>query len=156
MERDHVIGSKGQISIEFLFIFMIALVYVAGVVEPSTRVGQAVVDDVTRVTQTRAAADTVANSVNELFLSDGQAKKTIRVLVPDNAVLDCDDATPSITFSVDLSPALITVPACPDKTCASEIPLANTNITCRAGGFQGKNIFTIELTRNAAGTVNVQ
>ncbi len=154
--ENSALNKKGQVSIEFLFIFMIALVYIYSVVQPGIDIASEALEDVSGTSQAKLAAEKIANAANELFVSDGEGKKTIHILVPENAVVSCNPAAGEIEFSIALSEKLagITSPKCSGRTCNGSIPIVSASITC-SGDFAGKNFFTLQLVKNAAGEVNV-
>jgi len=152
-----ILRERGQVSIEFLFVFMIALVYIHSVVQPSIDIASASIEDVSRVSQARLAAEKLANSVNELLVSDGQGKKTIHILVPENSSVSCDNSLPAIKFNVKLSDKLAGVNAagCTNRDCTGSIRLVSQKISCEKS-LLGKKFFAVELAKNAAGVVNVR
>lgn len=147
-------GKKGQVTIEFLFIFMIALIYIFSVVQPSITIAEAALRDVTATSQARLAAESLANAANQLMVSEGEAKKTISILVPEKTTIKCSPATPAIEFQVALSNSLETVGKCPNRICNSSISVASPNIVCPQE-YVGKNFFTLEITKDSSGTINV-
>ena len=160
MDYCFVKGEKGQVSIEFIFIFMIAIIYIFSVVEPGLAVAEASIGDVSNTSQTRLAASKLSNSINELLLSEGDGKKTINILVPEGGKIICDNtveqfaAQPRISFSVALSEQLATVEKCTDRLCKKDLYLLSDSVTCQKT-FSGKNFFTV-IVKKENGEVNVE
>ena len=112
-----VLNKKGQISIEFVLILLIGLLYLqtisSAVITPAIDSAK----DVSNVGEARLAAEKIVNSVNELSVSPGDAKKTIRVYVPENSTVTISDS--GVEFSVNLSST--NVPSCNSGKCIKTI-----------------------------------
>ena len=162
---------KGQASVEFIILFVILLAYIYTISEPSVQVAQDSINDISRVSQSRLAAEKLAAAINELLVSDGLGKKTIHVVVPENSKITCDygnpaDPTPEIFFTTDLSANLagITVPgkcvspATGTKYCTGGIPVISGNFVCSAPGYYtGKAYWIFRVYKNPMdGKVHVE
>lgn len=94
-------GVKGQISIEFVLILLVGLIYLQTI--QITVIDQSInsAKDVSNVGEARLAASKIVESVNELAAADGTAKKTIHVFVPEKTTISCL-ASNGITFTVSI------------------------------------------------------
>lgn len=94
-------SKKGQVSIEFMFIIMVSLIYmqllVSTVIQPSIDA----VEDTTRISQARLSAEKLSSSINELASSMGENVKTVHIYVPKDATFGCTTDN-KIQFSVKL------------------------------------------------------
>jgi len=150
--------NKAQVSLEFLFIFMIVLVYIMTIVEPAVSIGEASLEDVSRVSQTKLAAEKLANSINELLVISGQAKKTLHILVPEKSTIKCnlaDASKPRIDFNASLSEKIAPPTDCPNRLCSGSLSLVSSTVSCQ-NAFKGKNFFEIEIVKDANGMINVK
>lgn len=78
---------KGQASIEFMFLISIAMIYIATVVLPAVEISKMAAEDVSRLAQTRLAAEKLANSIDSVAAASGEAKQTITIFVPENSIV---------------------------------------------------------------------
>lgn len=94
------LGSKGQTSVEFLFLFLIVLVIIHGVVYPAFTETQNSVLGLHRVGQARLAVKQIANAVSEVASATGESQRTIWIFLDDNITIHCDEANKRIYFRV--------------------------------------------------------
>jgi len=92
-------NKKGQISIEFILIMLIMLLYLVAVVQPTAALAANSTEDVARLSQTKFTAQKLGNSINELKSNEGHGKKTISLFVPKNSRIECDAGSGRIIFS---------------------------------------------------------
>jgi hypothetical protein len=88
-----MMGKKGQSSIEFILLVSIALIYISGVVMPASMVSRHSTEDLMQLAQARLAAEKLANSIDAIAASSGEAKMTISILLPARAMIICHDPT---------------------------------------------------------------
>ena len=153
--KDKKMKAKAQVSIEFLFDFLIALVYLFNVVEPGVKISIASMDDIYRVSQAKNSAERLANGINLLLASQGAGRQTMHIPVPEKAEIKCNPAGKAVELEIDLSQDLETVQKCLNRKCSSSIPTFSANFSC-TGTFKGKKIFAVELEKNTNGIVNVR
>lgn len=96
------IGKKGQVSIEFILIVTIALIYINVSVWPTIEAGSQIATEVKAVADTKIAAMKLAGSLNEAFLSSGDMKKTIGLGLPKNGKITCGSGDSSIGFETQI------------------------------------------------------
>lgn len=94
------LGSKGQTSVEFLFLFLIVLVIIHGVVYPAFTETQNSVLGLHRIGQARLAVKQIANAVSEVASATGESQRTIWIFLDDNITIHCDEANKRIYFRV--------------------------------------------------------
>jgi len=94
---------KGQTSIEFLLIFVIMLIYIQVIIQPSVMRVSDSAQAVSSVGQTKLAAMNLAESINEIYLISGESKKEIWLFTDRNSLIRCDDTANKITFSIKLN-----------------------------------------------------
>jgi hypothetical protein len=134
---------------------MIAIIYIFSVIEPSIIIAESSVKDISNTTQARLAAEKLANSLNDLLISEGEGKKTIHILVPEGSQIECNASGSTIDFEVILSENIETVSKCPNSVCSGSVSLVSNQIAC-ALDFVGKEFYTLELIKTGSGVVNVQ
>jgi len=139
-------NKKGQVSIEFILIVLIALIYIYAVIQPTVDLATKSTDDTTRLSQTKLAAQKLAASINQVEASQSDGKKTISLLIPRNSEVSCAGTT--ISFSTKLSNPLkcgdssgISCPQGCSRLSDTEIActgqvnlLAGSSIVCDFGG----------------------
>ncbi|GEM_PF-3156840 len=84
---------NGQTTIEFLFIVIIAMVYVSSVVVPELDVSKTAADDTIQLAQTKIAAEKLANAIDSVAAATGEAKQTITLFVPARGTIECVNCT---------------------------------------------------------------
>ncbi|MBI4043220.1 MAG: hypothetical protein HY393_00245 [Candidatus Diapherotrites archaeon] len=107
-----VLNAKGQISLEFILIVVIILIYVQTVILPVSSTALNAADDVTRLSQARKAAQDLTGTINYIGAVPGTSAQTITIFIPKNTAIHCyANPLQKIGFEVNLNtPAF----ACPD------------------------------------------
>ncbi len=82
---------KGQTTIEFLLVTLIALVYLQAVVQPGILQSTGSLEDVQRITQAKIEAQKIANAIEEISLISGSAKKEVMLLIPKKTEISLTD-----------------------------------------------------------------
>ncbi len=96
------LNKKGQTSIEFLLVFVIMLIYIQIIIQPSViRVSESA-KAVSSVGQTKLAAMNLAESINEVYLISGESKKQVWLFIDRNSTIRCDASNKKIKFEVNL------------------------------------------------------
>ena len=154
-------NKKGQVSIEFILIILILLIYIHSVILPTLNISTDTLQDVTRLSQTKFAAQKLGLAINQLEANKGDGKKTISLFVPEGASITCDGIGNEIDFTVEMSD-LGTPPGCQKTgetvTCQGSIELIqNVGVICFGNNpidAAGGNIFRdVSVTRSSAGVV---
>ena len=156
-------NKKGQVSIEFILIILILLIYIYSVILPTLNISTDTLQDVTRLSQTKFAAQKLGMAINQLEANKGDGKKTISLFVPEGATVTCDGPGNQISFVVEMSD-LGTPPGCQKVggtvTCQGSIELiqgVGANLTCFGSNpidAAGGNIFRdVSVTRSSTGMV---
>ncbi len=94
---------RGQISIEFILIVTISLVYINFYVWESVESASMTATDIKAVADTKVSAMKLANAMNEAATSSGNMKKTINIFLPQNAMITCNLANETIDYDVMVS-----------------------------------------------------
>ncbi len=148
---------KGQISIEFILIILIVLVYITSVIQPTVKIATETTWDITRLSETKFAAQKLAAAINQLEASGGDGKKTISLFVPKGAVVECTGIA-SIDFTASLG-SLSVPPVCDPigRECAGSIELVSgiSGLNCFGGSpidASASNIFRkVEVIKDITG-----
>lgn len=93
-----ILREKGQVSIEFILIVTIALVYIYGVIWPIVDDSTNAAADIKAVADTKVSAMKLANALNEASVSSGDMKKTINIFLPDGGSIECQTGNDFITY----------------------------------------------------------
>lgn len=103
-------NNKGQVSIEFILLIVIAMVYIYGTVRPLINDATTAAEDVQRVSDTKISAQKLANAINEAAAGSGESKRTIHLLVPKGVEgglrgtrIECDSPNNKINYIVEIS-----------------------------------------------------
>lgn len=92
METDPEMNSRGQLTIEFMLIVVICIVYLNTVIMPAVDYGETTVNDVYNLSQTRMATQKIVDSLKSVSLQTDQSKQTFTINLPAGATITC---TPS-------------------------------------------------------------
>jgi len=96
------VNRRGQVSIEFILLIVIVLVYIYMTVWPLMEDATASADDVKRVSETKIGAMKIANALNEAAVNSGDSRKTISILVPVDAAIECNGTDERIEYSINI------------------------------------------------------
>ena len=94
--------SKGQITVEFLIILSVLLLYISVLILPNAKLAMEASGEVAGLAQVRLAAEKIVDTANLVSLSGAYAKQTIKVFVPKHATIKCtpiDDPVESIYYA---------------------------------------------------------
>jgi len=154
---------KGQVSIEFLLLLIIMLLYIQLIIMPTIDFSANYAEDAIRLGEARFSAEKLANTIDYIALSSGESKQTIKLFVPKDANISCNAnaAGNSIEFKVKISEPTADCPAPAGETygeCEMEIPLMDgINLICVLDlKAAEKNILAVIEIWREGDTVNVQ
>ncbi len=135
MEYSFFKNVKGQISIEFILILVVMLVYIQTVVQPVLGDAFKHTDDVSRLGQINSSLEKLVNSIDFISLSPSNSEQEIRLFLPANSLLKCTSSR-EISFELNLnSPAQGTFCAqdgdSSDSKCTKKMKTVNaTSLDC--------------------------
>ncbi len=93
--------SKGQLSVEYLFLLMIILVVfgfmITNFIGPSIDAS----NDISKVSAASNAVNNIANAANIVYSNGPQSKRTLGVYIPNNTIITCNYSTSDSTGSVN-------------------------------------------------------
>ncbi|MDO8625372.1 MAG: hypothetical protein Q7R47_04790, partial [Candidatus Diapherotrites archaeon] len=159
------IGSaQGQLSIEFMLVVVVSIVYLNTVIFPQVAFGQTVLSEIDGLAQTRTSANQIVNAINALAIQSPNAKQTLTVLIPKNALITCDNTNKKIGFEYTLQ-SEPSEKCDPDTTgkklkCTKSISTglsASQSLACTnfgVNGISGPQTKTIEVS-NSGGSISV-
>lgn len=158
-------NKKGQVSIEFILIILIALIYIYSVIQPTLQVSAHSAEDVARLSNVKLSAQKLAGTINQLEANASEGQRTLKLFVPKGSYIECITASPGIKFSATLSENLGAPTGCDNITgeviCEETISLlTGTTLSCDLGGAEpdkleaiGGNLFeTFVVKKGALGT----
>jgi uncharacterized protein (UPF0333 family) len=138
-----VLSKKGQISVEFILLITIALIYITTSVWPIVDQGADAAEDVKSVADAKFSSMKLAKALNEAAVSSGDMKKTFEVFLGPNTTIACDLANQEIDYTVIVS--YINAISNPDLTkCVVENDAVGNPIGWRCDSY-------VELLPGAAG-----
>lgn len=133
------VGRKGQISVEFIILLLIMLIFIQTIVQPSLAVSLNASEDVSRLGQLRATSEKLVNASDYLHLSPEGSIQTIGIYIPSNSKLQCNANT--ISFEIELnSPHRECVTQSGITTCQKSLPVIG-QLNCSGFGA-GQEIAT--------------
>ncbi len=96
------LGKKAQASVEFLFLFVMMLMYVNTIVYPSMEDSQKYLEETYKLAVGRLAAKQIANAVSEVASSTGDSQQVFYIFLDDNISISCNSTGtyPTIEFQV--------------------------------------------------------
>lgn len=86
-------AARGQVSIEFILILLLMLLYISTLILPNIELAQSASEEIIGLSQTRVATEKITDTANQVALSSTYAKQTIKAFVPKNAVINCQEKT---------------------------------------------------------------
>ncbi|GEM_PF-6146245 len=161
MDATNCLNRRGQLSIEFMMIVVIAIVYLNAVIFPNVAFGETALNDVYGVSQIQLAARQLQSAANALSIQSAGARQTIQIRLPKNGEIHCGSANPgTLIYSFQLQgPA---ASACendgdtPDSdtlcTRTLDLPL-NVDSSCITFAAAGPQQLRVQVTRNASGNL---
>ena len=95
---------KGQVAIEFMFIILIVIVYISTVTIPLVKESKEAVTDVDSIARANNETQKIVNVINDVYLMGDGSRQTIKVYVPANTVIYCEDRNISFKTTLTLKP----------------------------------------------------
>ena len=103
--------SRGQVSVEFMLLIVIVLLYIQTVIQPSLQIAGNSVNDSVRVGQARFAVEKIANAVEFAQSTYGTTKQTIKVLIPKDSTIECFEVENKFEMKIRIDSDIA---ACPE------------------------------------------
>lgn len=164
-------NKKGQGSIEFMMLVAISMIYISLIIVPSIEISRSAAEDVMQLSQAVLAGEKLANTVDSVASSSGEARQTVIIFVPERGNLECDGANKKVKIKFLLtksgSSALLKQPSiCPDDAGGNGICLKEINtisiFSCNPSSIGDysledpvSNTKTAKVEKNAAGEISV-
>lgn len=144
-------NKKGQISIEFVLLLVVMLVYFNAVIQPILEQAFDSTDDITRLSQTRNAAQKLVNSIDYISLSAGDTEQIIRLFLPRGVTsFKCTPTKVSFTMRLNRAARNTVCDAADgdDATlCTKEfsvVDIPGVSLSCDLGFGPGKPISSFD------------
>ena len=121
---------KGQVSIEFVLLLVIMLIFVQIMIQPILDTAVQSSEEISQLGQVKAAAEKLTNSVDFISLSSGNSKQTVSFYLPPTTLIRCSPATKEFNYSAAVN---ITHEACQndadgdDLRCTRKIPIVGSS-----------------------------
>lgn len=84
-------NEKGQAAIEFIFIILIIVFYLATITRPLVMDARGITEDVSTIIRADSESKKLLNSITEVALMGEGSRKTIMLFVPNDARVHCLD-----------------------------------------------------------------
>jgi uncharacterized protein (UPF0333 family) len=160
-----VLNNRAQVSIEFIIIIVISLIYINVVTSPLLiTTSTAAAQDVKKVGDAKIAAQTLANAINSAAANSGESRKTVQLFLPAETGLSCDTAIQMINYTVKITDLSGRTPfGCSSATdCGGSVRLIASpgGLTCPAcdtsTSCEGPFYKAFAVTKNSAGAITVE
>jgi len=145
--------TKGQASIEFMFLILISIVYITTVVVPMAKNAQGLVYDTENISRTNSEAQKIVNAITNISMQSAGSRETVTVFIPADSNITCSSS--KISFATTLSiKERATIPSQCDPitfTCSKEFMLpSSAQIDCKIPGINGPVATKIIIEKQAA------
>jgi uncharacterized protein (UPF0333 family) len=128
------LNAKGQVSIEYILILVIMLIYIQIMVQPILETAVESSEEISQLGQVKAATEKLSNAVDFISLSSGNSKQTVGFYLPAHTAINCLGSSKEFRFSADIK---VTHEACQndrdadDLLCTKRIPVVgSSNLSC--------------------------
>ena len=166
-----ILGKKGQLSVEFVLIMVMILLYVSTLIQPKIVQFQGISGETFGLGYTSLAANKIINAIDLVQLSGKDTVQTITVFVPENGNIICNGtgALPvdqnTITFKYVLTSRIggtAVTTYCPEElgqyTCIKKLsPQSGAGINCGSGFNSLAGVshgsFRFQITKTSSGPV---
>ena len=98
-----VLSKRGQVTVEFILLITIGMIYIAGSIWPIVDQGAGAAEDVKAVADAKLSSMKLAKALNEAAVSSGDMKKTFNIFLGPNTTVSCDSANDQIDYLVTVS-----------------------------------------------------
>lgn len=130
----HHLNGKGQVSIEYILILVIMLIYIQIMVQPIMQTAIDSSEEISQLGQVKAAAEKLSNAVDFISLSSGNSKQTVGFYLPPHTAINCVGSAKELRYSAEIN---VTHEACQDDgdnddlLCTKRIPIVGSgNLSC--------------------------
>lgn len=109
---------RGQMSVEFMLLIAIMLLYISTLVLPNVELASDSTKEIAGVGQSRIAAEKIVQTANQISLAGTASKETIKIYVPENSTIDCTEGgspvgeDANISFSYILRNTSVPITSC--------------------------------------------
>ncbi|MBS3061200.1 MAG: hypothetical protein J4215_01295 [Candidatus Diapherotrites archaeon] len=140
-------NQNGQLSIEFMLILIVSIVYINTVIFPMVDFGQTTLNEIYGLGQTRMATQKIVNTINSVVLQSSTSKQIISMTLPKNSRIECVTAPQNgIKFTYTLSD--IAQSCSVSTTCTRTIPVElppGVSLNCAGLDFTGPRQNTVTI-----------
>lgn len=81
---------KGQTSIEFILLIVIILLFVQALILPTVDLASNTAIEVSRIGQTKLAAERLSNAIQLIGVSANESRQTIHIFLPEKSSIACN------------------------------------------------------------------
>ena len=86
-------SGKGQATVEFILILLLALAYIISIIQPNADYATTSVQDVLELSKIRLSADKLSNSIQYVSVSGIGTRQSIQLVLPSGSSLGCEPLT---------------------------------------------------------------
>ena len=149
---------KGQISMEFILLIVVMLLYLQTIIQPLADTSVNSVDDVTRLSQVKLAAEKLVSVVDYVSSQSNESKYSTLLAIPKDANISCNSLTGSVTYRVVMAEQS-TNPKCPGfgtgSLCEDSIMFLDSDVGCNLPDIAGPNTYTVSVVKDDSGVVAI-
>ena|SRR3989338_8581013 len=103
MERSFLsLNSKGQATIEFLLVMIVALTYIIVVVQPNADIAGFAAEDVANISKFKLSTEKLANAIQYVSISGQGTKESMVFFLPIGSTLSCTSPANQLTLNYPL------------------------------------------------------
>jgi len=159
MELNILKYRKGQISMEFILLVIVMLLYMQVIIQPLADISVSSVDDVTRLTQVKLASEKLVNIADYISSQSNESKFSTTLIIPRDANISCDDPAGSVTYRIILQEQTDSVNCSAlgqNSVCSKSIAFMNPDVGC-AGmpEIAGPRSANVAVFRDSTGAVSI-
>ena len=154
-------SKKGQVTVEFMLLLVIMLVYITTVIQPSVNSSSKAMNDIKLLGETDFALQRIASQINYVNASAQGTTKTISLYVPAKAQISCANNSANISFLVNLE-----IPSfncseektAPETACNKSIA-TDARINCSNFSLNGETkgkLVNIQIVKLNSGEVSLE
>ncbi|MBI4210515.1 MAG: hypothetical protein HY544_03355 [Candidatus Diapherotrites archaeon] len=89
MRKKNATGTRGQATVEFILVLLIAVTFLAVIIQPNADLATGAMHDTQNLAKLRLSADKLVNTIQYVSVSGVGTKESIQTVIPVNASITC-------------------------------------------------------------------
>jgi hypothetical protein len=95
---------RGQAALEFIFVMLIAIIYLTTVTVPLSRDTQMAASDIEILSRANNETQKIFNAINEMALMGAGSRETVALFIPDDTIIRCTSTKMSFESTLKQKP----------------------------------------------------